>query len=68
MAQARGRRKREIRIEAIEVETPEESKDSRELGEEWVKFLAKTVNRLLELGELVNVDGEIKVNPKRGDK
>lgn len=66
MAKHKGRRDRPLRIEAIRVEL--ESGEVGELGEEWVKFLAKTVNRLVEIGELVNVNGKIEVNPKRGDK
>lgn len=68
MAKRKGRRDRPLRIEAIPVESTEESGEVEELGEEWVKFLAKAVNRLVEIGELVNVNGRIEVNPKRGDK
>lgn len=68
MAKRKGRRDRPLRIEAIRVELSEESGGVGELGDEWVKFLAKTVNRLVEIGELVNVNGRIEVNPKRGDK
>lgn len=68
MACPRSRGKRELRSEAIKVESPGESSQDRELGEEWVKFLAKTVNRLLEIGELANNNGRIEVNGKRGDK
>jgi hypothetical protein len=68
VAKRKGRRDRPLHIEAIQVELTEGSGEVSELGEEWVKFLAKTVNRLVEMGELVNIDGRIEVNPERGDK
>lgn len=64
MGHQRGRPNRSLVVEAIHVEMSVELRADRELGEEWVRFLVSTINRQLELGELVNNNGQIEVNHK----
>ena len=63
----RGRPPRQLIIEAIPLRHPDGTLITTSFGPEWVTFLCGAVQRLLDDGTFIVVDGVIRVAPKKTD-